>query len=113
MTIHRRDCKNVPVDIASSSEPERWINAHWDNSIKVEARSTLNVYAIDRDGVVLDITTTMAGAHVKIHSINARPINDGNCLTMTISVNGKEHLESIIKMLNKIDGVYLIERTEL
>ena len=32
---------------------------------------------------------------------------------MTISVNGKEHLESIIKMLNKIDGVYLIERTEL
>ena len=56
----------------------------------------------------------MAGAHVKIHSINARPINDGNCLTtMTISVNGKEHLESIIKMLNKIDGVYLIERTEL
>lgn len=114
LTIHRRDCKNVPVDIASSPEPERWINAHWDNSIKVEARSTLNVYAIDRDGVVLDITTTMAGAHVKIHSINARPINDGNCLTtMTISVNGKEHLESIIKMLNKIDGVYLIERTEL
>ncbi len=114
LTIHRRDCKNVPVDIASSPEPERWINAHWDNSIKVEARSTLNVYAIDRDGVVLDITTAMAGAHVKIHSINARPINDGNCLTtMTISVNGKEHLESIIKMLNKIDGVYLIERTEL
>lgn len=114
LTIHRRDCKNVPVDIASSPEPERWIKAHWDNSIKVEARSTLNVYAIDRDGVVLDITTTMAGAHVKIHSINARPINDGNCLTtMTISVNGKEHLESIIKMLNKIDGVYLIERTEL
>ena len=98
LTIHRRDCKNVPVDIASSPEPERWINAHWDNSIKV----------------VLDITTTMAAAHVKIHSINARPINDGNCLTtMTISVNGKEHLESIIKMLNKIDGVYLIERTEL
>lgn len=114
LTIHRRDCKNVPVDIASSPEPERWIKARWDSSVQVDARSTINVYAIDRDGVVLDITTTMAGAHVKIHSINARPINDGNCLTtMTISVNGKEHLESIIRMLNKIDGVYLIERTEL
>lgn len=114
LTIHRRDCKNVPVDIASSPEPERWINARWDSSVQVDARSTINVYAIDRDGVVLDITTTMAGAHVKIHSINARPINDGNCLTtMTISVNGKEHLESIIRILNKIDGVYLIERTEL
>lgn len=114
LTIHRRYCKNVPVDIASSPEPERWIKARWDSSVQVDARSTINVYAIDRDGVVLDITTTMAGAHVKIHSINARPINDGNCLTtMTISVNGKEHLESIIRMLNKIDGVYLIERTEL
>lgn len=114
LTIHRRDCKNVPEDVASSPEPERWIPAHWDGNIKVEARSTINVYAIDRDGVVLDITTTMAGAHVKIHSINARPINDGNCLTtMTISVSGKEHLMAIIKMLNKIQGVYLIERSDL
>ncbi len=114
LTVHRRDCKNVPVDIESSPEPERWVPAHWDKNIKVEARSTVNVYAIDRDGVVLDITTTMASAHVKIHSINARPINDGNCLTtMTLSVNGKEHLMGIIKLLNKIDGVYLIERSDL
>lgn len=114
LTVHRRDCKNVPVDIETSPEPERWVHAHWDKNIKVEARSTVNVYAIDRDGVVLDITTTMASAHVKIHSINARPINDGNCLTtMTVSVSGKEHLMAIIKLLNKIDGVYLIERSDL
>ncbi len=114
LTIHRRDCKNVPADIALSPEPERWVKARWDSNVHVDARSTLNVYAIDRDGVVLDITSTLAGARIKIHSINARPINDGNCLTtMTISVNGREHLDSVIKMLNRIDGVYLIERTEL
>lgn len=114
LSVHRRDCKNVPVDISQSPEPERWINASWDSSIKIEARSTLNVYAIDRDGVVLDITTALASSHVKIHSINARPINDGNCLTtLTIAVNGKEHLVNIIKMLNRIQGVYLIERTDL
>ena len=113
LTIHRRDCKNVPVDIENCAEPERWINAHWDSKVKVEARSSLNVYAIDRDGVVLDITTTIANAHVKMHSINARPINDGNCLTsMSITVNNKEHLDAIIKLLNKIDGVYLIERSD-
>lgn len=112
LTIHRRDCVNVPLDPALSPEPARWVNAHWDGSVKVEARSTIDVYAIDRDGVVLDITTKMAGAHVKIHSINARPINEGNCLTtMTISVNSKEHLESVSKLLRKIDGVYHIERS--
>lgn len=112
LTIHRRDCVNVPLDPALSPEPARWVNAHWDGSVKVEARSTIDVYAIDRDGVVLDITTKMAGAHVKIHSINARPINEGNCLTtMTISVNSREHLESVSKLLKKIDGVYHIERS--
>lgn len=112
LTIHRRDCTNVPSDIALSPEPDRWVRAHWNSSVPVEARSTIDVYAIDRDGVVLDITTKMANAHVKIHSINARPINDGNCLTtMTITVNSKEHLENISKILRKIDGVYHIERS--
>lgn len=112
LTIHRRDCTNVPADIALSPEPDRWVRAHWNSSVPVEARSTIDVYAIDRDGVVLDITTKMANAHVKIHSINARPINDGNCLTtMTITVNSKEHLENISKILRKIDGVYHIERS--
>ena len=112
LTVHRRDCVNVPSDISVSSEPERWVKCHWDSSVEVEARSTIDVYAIDRDGVVLDITTKMANAHVKIHSINARPINEGNCLTtMTVSVNSKEHLESILKLLRKVDGVYHIERS--
>ena len=111
LTVHRRDCKNVPVDIANSPEPERWISAHWDSKVKVEARSSLDVYAIDRDGVVLDITTTIVNAHVKLHTINARPINDGNCITsMSITVNNKEHLDAIIRLLSKINGVYLIER---
>ena len=95
------------------AEPERWIKAHWDSNIKVEARSSLNIYAIDRDGMVLDITTTIASAHVKMNAINARPINDGNCLTsITITVNNKEHLDAVIRLLNKIDGVYLIERSD-
>ena len=112
LTIHRKDCVNVPDDLKNCPEPERWVKAHWDNSVKVDARSTIDVYAIDRDGVVLDITACMATAHVKIHSINARPISEGNCLTtMTITVNSKEHLDSIEKSLRKIEGVYHIERS--
>ena len=113
ITIHRRNCKNVPVDIKSSPEPERWVNASWNSNISVTARSTINIYAINREGVLLDVTTALAAAHIKILAINGRPINDGNCVTnLTIAVNGKEHLESIVKTLRKINGVYLIERSE-
>lgn len=113
LTIHKRDCVNVPKDIASSPEPDRWVRAYWDNSVQIEARSTLDVYAINRDGVVLDIATKMANAHIKIYSINARPVDDLNCLTtMTVSVNSKEHLDSIVKLLKKVEGVYHIERSK-
>lgn len=71
----------------------------------------LEVYAIDRDGLVLDIANAMSKAHVKIQSINARPINEGNCLTtLTLSVNSREHLENVVKILKKIPSVYHIER---
>ena len=87
LTVHRRDCVNV------------------------ETMSTLEVYAIDRDGLVLDIANAMSKAHVKIQSINARPINEGNCLTtLTLSVNSREHLENVVKILKKIPSVYHIER---
>lgn len=112
LSIHKRDCKNVPSDLNNCQEPERWLSAHWDSNVKVEVQSTLNIYAIDRDGFVLDITSTLASAHVKIHSLNARPINDGNCVTtMTLTVNSKEHLENLVKMINKVQGVYHIERS--
>ncbi len=113
MTIHRRDCKNVPEDIDQSPEPERWVPARWNKNVQVEARSTLKLYSINRDGVLIDVSTAMLNAHVKMQALNAKAINDGNCLiSLTFVVNGKEHLESIIKMLRKIDGVYLIERAD-
>lgn len=111
LSVHRRNCVNVPQDLQHCAEPERWIHAYWDSSVKVESQSTIDVFAIDRDGVVLDITSTLMNMHVKIYSINARQINDGNCLTtLTVSVNSKEHLENIVKIIKKIDGVYHIER---
>lgn len=114
LSIHRRNCVNVPQDLEHCAEPERWIHAYWDDSVKIETQSTLDVYAIDRDGIVLDITSTLMNMHVKIHSINARPINDGNCLTtLTVAVSSKEHLDNIVRVIRKIEGVYHIERTNV
>ena len=31
VSMHKRDCSNVPVDISKASEPERWISAYWDS----------------------------------------------------------------------------------
>lgn len=114
LSIHKRSCKNVPKDLENCAEPERWVSAHWDENVKIVSNSTVNVYAINRDGIAHDIASMLLKLHIKMTSMNVRVINDGNCLsTITFAVNSREHLENIIKNLKKIQGVYHIERSEI
>ncbi len=111
VSIHKRDCTNVPVDISKASEPERWINASWDNVVRESFSSALQAIAIDRDGIVIDILNVLNNMRVPVHSINARQTSDGNCyVTMTISAESVEHLRSIITRIEKVQGVFHVER---
>ena len=111
VSIHKRDCPNVPVNIASSAEPERWIPAHWDGTKSDTFISTLQVAAIDRDGLLLDIMNAVYNMRVPAHSVTARPTKSGNCIVvLTISAESVEHLKSIISRLEKLKGVFSVER---
>ena len=111
VSIHKRDCPNVPVNIADSAEPERWIPAHWDGTQSDSFISTLQIAAIDRDGLLLDVMNAVYNMRVTAHSVTARQTKSGNCLVvLTISVESVEHLKSIISRLEKLKGVFSIER---
>ncbi len=111
VSIHKRDCNNVPRNIEQSAEPARWINAYWDGTKKENFTSTLSALAIDRQGIVIDIMNAINNMRVPIHSINARQLKDGNCtVTMTISAESVEHLKSIIARIEKIGGIFSVER---
>lgn len=111
VSIHKRDCNNVPRDISSSSEPDRWISAHWDNVGNENFVSTLSITAIDRDGLLVDIMTAVQGMRVPVHSVNSRQIKGGNSITvMSLSTEGVEHLKSIVARIEKIPGIFNVER---
>ena len=111
VSIHKRDCPNVPVNIDDSAEPERWIPAHWDGTKTDSFISTLQIAAIDRDGILLDVMNAVYNMRVTAHSVTARPTKSGNCIVvLTISVESVEHLKSIISRLEKLKGVFSIER---
>ena len=77
VSIHKRSCSNVPVDIASAAEPERWIQAHWVGEIKEEFKITLEILANDRTGLLADVTQQFFNMHVPIHTLNSRETKDG------------------------------------
>lgn len=112
VSIHNRNCTNVPRDIAAAAEPDRWIPAYWSNTVKEEFKATLLATCIDRVGLIADVSGQLANMHVMIHSLTTRELKDGRCtLLMTITVNGVEHLNSVIARISKINGMLSVERS--
>lgn len=111
VSIHKCDCSNVPRDIEKCAEPDRWISAHWSNTQKENFTSTLQISALDREGIVTDILNTAYNMRLAVHAINAKQLKGGNCVAMlTISAESVEHLRSIIARMEKISGVFSVER---
>ena len=112
VSIHKRTCSNVPQNLQDAPEPERWIKAHWTGEVKEEFKSTLEIVANDRSGLLADVTQQLFNMHIFIHSLNSRETKDGSAvISATITINGLDHLNSIINRLNNIEGIVSIKRS--
>ncbi len=112
VSIHKRSCSNVPRNISESAEPERWVSVHWTGEVKEEFKSTLEIIASDRSGLLADITQQLFNMHIFIHSLNSREMKDGSAvISATITINGRDHLASIISKLNNVEGIVSIRRS--
>ena len=62
--------------------------------------------------MLADVSGMLANMHLGINELTTRPAKDGRAsIFVTVSLNGIEHLNTIIKKLEGIDGVLDIERT--
>ena len=112
VSIHKKDCYNVPSDIESSDQPERWIKVHWDVDVKEHFESTLEILATDRSGLLADLVMQLTNMHLFIHSLNSREVKDNKAkIYATITVNDLDHLKSVISRLLNIKGIISIGRS--
>ena len=112
VSVHKRSCSNVPKHIENAPEPERWVKAHWAGEVKEEFKSTLEIVATDRTGLLADITIQLSAMHIFIHSLNSRETKDNNAIIhATITVNGLEHLKTVMTKLGAINGIISIGRS--
>ena len=112
VSIHKRDCSNVPADISKCSEPERWVPAYWDTFPTTRFESTVHIMGINRDGMVADISILLGNLHVSVHALMAKETKDGNCIiVVTIGVESREHLDNVIARIKKLNGVFSVERS--
>ncbi len=112
VSVHKRDCTNVPKDIAACEHPERWVNAEWESAMRSSSfKAGLFFEMRDRDRLIADITTQLALMHVTIYAISANEPKDDYCeMQLTVGVNSVEQLEMVIAKLSKVSGVIRVMR---
>ena len=111
VSIHKRHCTNVPKDISKSEEPERWVSCYWEDEVGEAFRSTLQITATDRTGLLADVTIKLSDMHIFIHSLNSREAGNGLAVvTATIDVMGRNHLRGVISKLSDINGTIEVKR---
>ncbi len=111
VSIHKRDCSNVPRDLAECDEPGRWLRAYWDNDVKFDLNTTLSIFCIDREDLVSDILKSCYELRISITNVGARVLKSGNSVvTLGITVENTDHLNNLLARLKKIDNVVSVER---
>lgn len=110
VSVHKTNCENI-INLAKNDENDgRFVKAEWAKDIKESFEYTFTIRSTDRMGLVADISAQLNSMHVPLHMLNARDLKPGSAeISLTIMINGKNHLHSIVEKLKKIEGVLDIE----
>jgi len=108
VSVHRTDCVNVK---ALSSEAERLIDVEWAPTTRSVFLVQIQVEALDRAGLLSDVTRVLSEHHVNILSATVSTNNDRLALSRFLFEMGDTvHLDRVLNAVRRIDAVYDVYR---
>ena len=109
VSVHRADCQNVDQ---LQREPERLITVSWADHAQSAYLVQVEVEALDRGGLLADITRALADSHVNLVSASIATSRD-RVVTGRFVVELAEagHLDHTLAALRRIDGVFEARRS--
>ncbi len=106
VTIHRRGCPK-----AFDTDPERRVEIQWDTKAKINRAVQLRVVTANRPGILAHVGQTFSAQGINISEANCRAGDDGRAVNMfTFLCQDLTQLKSVMKALQKVTGVVLVER---
>ncbi len=107
VSIHRKDCKNL----GTYKNTERKIDVKWREKIEGNFETKICVYANTCDSVLTDIILKLKELKINVNSINSKSSDQREMkIELSVVVPNNDKLQSVIKMLRKIDAVYDVGR---
>ncbi len=115
ISIHRTDCTNV-INL-NADDRDRLIEAEWQLPEGEDAKdqtytAEINIYANNRNGLLVDITRMFTEAGINITSCNSRANKHGMAtVSIGFEIHDTTELRGIIDRIRTVQNVVDIERT--
>ncbi|WP_269756155.1 RelA/SpoT family protein [Agromyces humatus] len=108
VSVHQASCHNVQ---SLMREPERIIDVEWAPSSKSVFLVQIQIEALDRAGLLSDVTRVLSEHHVNILSANVSTSTDRLALSRFVFEMGDTtHLDRVLNAVRRIDAVYDVYR---
>ncbi len=110
VSVHRSDCRNAD-DLRS--QPERLIEVSWVPNSKSLFLVQIQIEALDRGGLLSDVTRVLSEHHVNILSASVSTRADRVALSRFVfEMSNPSALEGLLNSVRQIDNVYDVYRVK-
>ena len=108
VSVHRSDCTNVTT---LEREPDRLVEVEWAPTSKSVFLVQIQVEALDRAGLLSDVTRVLSEHHVNILSATVSTSSDRLALSRFVFEMGDTtHLDRVLNAVRRIEAVYDVYR---
>lgn len=108
VSVHQSRCHNVQQLLA---EPERLIEVEWAPNSKSIFLVHIQVEALDRAGLLSDVTRVLSEHHVNILSATVNTSSDRLAISRFVfEMSDTMHLDRVLNAVRRIDAVYDVYR---
>jgi len=108
VSVHQATCHNVQ---GLMQEPERMIEVEWAPSSKSVFMVQIQIEALDRSGLLSDVTRVLSEHHVNILSATVSTSTERLALSRFVFEMGDTtHLDRVLNAVRRIDAVYDVYR---
>ncbi|WP_342252372.1 RelA/SpoT family protein [Spiroplasma endosymbiont of Amphibalanus improvisus] len=108
--VHRVNCKNLIND----SMQERKIEVSWNINVgsKIGYETLIGINALDRPGLITEITKIFSNLNVEIRKMKASVVNEEFRvkIMMLAQLNDKQQLDHLLKSLRSLSNIISAER---
>ncbi|HEO4888476.1 TPA: bifunctional (p)ppGpp synthetase/guanosine-3',5'-bis(diphosphate) 3'-pyrophosphohydrolase [Streptococcus agalactiae] len=111
VAIHRSDCQNLK---SQENYEQRLIDVEWDDDgSKKEYMAEIDIYGLNRSGLLNDVLQTLSNATKLVSTVNAQPTKDMKFANIHVSfgISNLAQLTTVVDKIKIIPDVYSVKRT--